>query len=262
MARAILSVSVIVLLGLVGGCADVDEGQSRIVAIETVPSEPAPDISGAGETELVEQMSVSRQSYSLNLETLVQYYRSTGNNMKLEWAQKELSSLNSIPRYNYIVEAAVAGPDLKASVSIAEADLLYGEGVALENKAEQFVVIKSNKLLRQALDKYNEVIKKYPSSDKIDNAAFKAGRIYEYFKDYPIALVYYQRAYQWDPQTPYPAKFKAAYILDDKLHRRAEALELYQQAVKELKSPDEHLIWKEYARKRIADMTASDRKSL
>jgi hypothetical protein len=43
--------------------------------------------------------------------------------------------------------------------------------------------------------------------------------------------MYYQRAYQWDPEESYPAKLKAARILDYKLHRRDEALELYQQVV-------------------------------
>ena len=94
----------------------------------------------------------------------------------------------------------------------------------------QFVVLKDENLLRMALDKYNQLISKFPTSDKIDDAAFRAAGIYEHFKDYSIAVQYYQRTYQWDPQTIYPAKYKAAFILDQRLHRRAEALQLYQDA--------------------------------
>jgi tetratricopeptide (TPR) repeat protein len=110
-------------------------------------------------------------------------------------------------------------------------------------------------MLRLALDKYNQLIKKYPTSDKIDDAAFRAGGIYEYFKDYTIALLYYQRAYQWDPDTIHPARFKAAYILDKRLHRRAEALELYQQVAKK---KGQHGKYKVFAENRIRELTKSD----
>jgi tetratricopeptide (TPR) repeat protein len=177
----------------------------------------------------------------------------SGNNMKSEWAQKELKALDSMPKYKYLVEAEAAGPNLKASTPIPEADRLYGEALMLQGKAEQLVIIKDNNLLRLALDKYDQVIRKYPSSDKIDDAAFKAGEIYDYFKDYTIALLYYQRAYQWNPQTTYPARFRAAFVLDKRLHRRAEALELYQQALE--KEGQNYLEWKNFADRRIGELT-------
>ena len=49
--------------------------------------------------------------------------------------------------------------------------------------------------------------------------------------DYKLALLYYQRTYQWDPETSYPARFKAAFILDRQFHQRDEALKLYQEAL-------------------------------
>ena len=57
-------------------------------------------------------------------------------------------------------------------------------------------------LLRAALRKYGELISQYPTSDKIDDAAYKMARIHEGFGDYTIALAFYQRAYQWDAATP------------------------------------------------------------
>jgi len=162
-----------------------------------------------------------------------------------------------MPQYNYIIEASVAGPDLKASTSIAEADVLYKEGIGLEKRAGLLPILKNEELLRLALDKYNQLIKKHPSSDKIDDAAYGAGIIYEHFKDYTIALLYYQRTYQWDPDTSYPARFKAAFVLDKRLHRRDEALVLYQEAVKAIKKEGEHQQWKEFAEKRIREFSES-----
>jgi len=165
--------------------------------------------------------------------------------------------LKQVPQYNYIIEAIIAGPNLKAGRSIAEAELVYMEALRLERQAKKYVVLTNEEMLRLALDKYNQLIKKYPTSDKIDDAAFKAGGIYEYFKDYTIALLYYQRAYQWDPDTIHPARFKAAYILDRRLHRRAEALEVYQQA---LRKKDLNEKQREFAERRVKELTKSEEK--
>jgi tetratricopeptide (TPR) repeat protein len=176
--------------------------------------------------------------------------------MKLRWAKKELKALNAIPQYNYIIEASFAGPNLRASTSSPEADQLYRDAVQLERKAGPLPFLKNADLLRLSLDRYNQLIRRYPTSDKIDDAAFRAGGIYEYFRDYAIAAQYYQRAYQWDPETIHPAKFRAAFVLDKRLHRRAEALELYQQALQEKNIPSNY---KKFAEKRIAELTESER---
>jgi tetratricopeptide (TPR) repeat protein len=175
----------------------------------------------AGEADIIEHMATSRLAYR---------------------------------QYNYIIEASLAGPNLKAKDSDNKANYLYDEAYRLEKAAKRLFVkpfIDEN-LLRVTLDKYNQVIKQYPTSDKIDDAAYRAGGIYEYFKDYTIALLYYQRAYQWDSATANPARFKAAYILDQYLHRRAEALPLYQYALgNEKLSKDEQ----EFVQKRIEELT-------
>jgi tetratricopeptide (TPR) repeat protein len=175
--------------------------------------------------------------------------------MKLSWAEKELAALDAMPQYDYVVEATVAGANLKATKSVSEADYLYNDAVRLEEQAGQFLVVKDDNLLRLALDKYNQVISKFPSSDKIDDAAFRAAGIYEHFKDYTIAILYYQRTYQWEPGTLYPARFKAAFILDQRLHRRAEALQLYQDALSQITRSGQHPQWQQYAESRIKELT-------
>jgi tetratricopeptide (TPR) repeat protein len=119
-------------------------------------------------------------------------------------------------------------------------------------------ILKDENSLRLALARYNQLIKNYPSSDKIDDAAYKAGVIYEYFKDYSIALLYYKSAYEWDPDGIYPARFRAARLLDKHLYRKDEALQLYQQAVKTEGRYERYREWKEFAEKRIRELQKLD----
>jgi tetratricopeptide (TPR) repeat protein len=257
MAKIVLTVASIILLNILVGCTEVDSGRGQLVITDMGQPRSLPVVKPAegAETDLIEHLATSRKAYHQGLVALIDYYGRTGNNLKLQWARTELAALEQMPRYNYVIEATVAGADLKASAAIAEADQLYVAAVEMQKDAERLVIVKDSDLLRLALDKYNQLIRKYPTSDKIDDAAFKAGGIYEHFKDYSIALLYYQRAYQWDAATPYPARFKAAYILDSQMHRRSEALELYLQAVQTEGKDPGNSIWKGYAEKRIDELS-------
>jgi tetratricopeptide (TPR) repeat protein len=235
MARLILTANLLALIIALCGCTESNSGRGQLIAERMKRATDRHAVIEAAkdkEVDIIEDMSMHRRAYRQSLEALIKYYRNTGNYMKREWAMKELAELDEIPQYNYIIEASVAGPDLKAMEEIPEADDLYYEGQVIEDEARKLILIKSAEKLRIALDRYNQIIRQYPTSDKIDDAAFMAGRIYEEFKDYTIAVLYYQRTYQWAPDTVYPARYKAARVLDDKLLRRGEALELYTQALK------------------------------
>jgi tetratricopeptide (TPR) repeat protein len=259
MARTILTVILIVSLQmLIVGCEGPNSGQGKVVPQgEKKLLAPAPVIQTQtpAETDIVEQVVTNREAYRRTLKSLVDYYTNTGNDMKLAWAEKELKSLDKTRQYHYIIEASVAGPNLKPTASIEMANYIYEDAVRREKLAKRFIVIIDDDQLRVALGKYNEVIKRYPTSDKIDDCAFRAAGIYEYFKDYTIALLYYQRTWEWDPQTPYLAEFKAACILDLQLSRRAEALELYQKAIKKGGLTEDE---KKFVEKRIAVLSTSE----
>ncbi len=188
------------------------------------PSAPA-------EVALIEVVAAQRDEYRLALEKLRAYYEKSGNDMKLGWVKKELRAIAAAPRYSYMIDAEVAGPSLKASVSIPEADELFDQAMAHYSKGKTLGLFKNNKQLGLALDKFNQLIREYPVSNKIDDSAFYAGRIYEMFGDYSIAATYYQRAFQWNPKIDYPARYRAALVYDWKLKRRQDALVLYQQAL-------------------------------
>jgi len=253
MARAILTALLIVLLNVLVGCKGADSGQSQLVPTAVKEAiGPGEQAGEAGENDLVEQMVVNRRAYRQSIEQLVEHYNKAGDNMKYTWAQRELSAIDAMPQYNYIIEAGVAGPDLKVGTRIPEADYMYMDAERLDKKARMLMVVSNEDMLREALDKYNEVIRKHPTSDRIDDAAYQAAEIYEYFKDYTIAILYYQRCYQWNPDTTYPARFRAAFILDRRLHRIAEALEAYKEVVK---TANDHY-QKKYAEKRIKEISA------
>ena len=226
MARTILASLLIVSALVLSGCYNIDSGASQL---KIAPVKM--DVVKGNEADLVEQVVVNRREYRQALESLMAHYEDAGNSMKLGWAINESAGLDRMVQYNYIIDAIVAGPDLRAKESIALATYRYLDIVKIENQAKGLLVIYDENLLRQALTEYNGFIREYPTSDKIDDAAYRAGGICEYFRDYTIAVLYYQRAYQWAPDTEYPAKFRAAFILDLYLSRRSEALELYQDIV-------------------------------
>jgi tetratricopeptide (TPR) repeat protein len=255
MARKVLTAVLIVLVCVLVGCRGVDTGASQLVPARTKAA--VVKMVGANESDMIEQVAINRQAYRGGLESLVAHYERTGNHMKLGWAQDELTGLKKVHQYSYIIEAVVPPATLRVGPMIAEAELLYIDAQRFEKKSKTLGIFRNEDNLRLALNKYNELIEKHPSSDKIDDAAYKAGRICEYFKDYTIALLYYQRAYQWDPQTVYPARFKAAYILDTIQHRRAEALKIYRQALKKDKLS---LKQRECAQTRVKTLTKSGEK--
>ena len=257
MARLILTANLLALVIALYGCTESNSGRGQLVAERMKRATDRHAVIEAAkdkEVDIVEDMSMHRRAYRQSLEALIKYYRNTGNYMKREWAMKELAALGAIPQYNYIIEAGVAGPDLQASEEIPEADDLYYEGQVIEDDARKLVLFKNKEKLRIALDRYNRLIRQYPTSDKIDDAAFRAGKIYEVFKDYSIAVLYYQRTYQWDPDTVYPARYKAARVLDDKLYRRDEALELYSDS---LKYDMLNASQREMAQERVAELSQS-----
>jgi tetratricopeptide (TPR) repeat protein len=185
----------------------------------------------AMEVDLVEDMSAKREEYVVALRALQSYYEQSGNYQKTRWTKRELELLGQAPQYTYIPAGQIVSENLKAVDFIPEADELYARADDLYMKARMLALIGDKPKLRQALSLFNELINKYPTSDKIDDSAYKAGIIYQTFGDDKLAATYYQRAYQWDDQTPYPARFKAAYLMDNVLGMKAMAFELYQYAV-------------------------------
>lgn len=238
------------------GCQDPRRDHAHLL-IEPAPPEAVREgflIPGAGEADYVEQVAATRQAYREALESLATYYRSVGNYTKGQWAQTELRTFNQMVRYTYLAPAEVAPANLQARDVIDGAEQLFAEGMRLYREAGGSLLVVDEAKYREALQYFNRLIAEYPTSTRIDDAAYRAGQIYEHLKNYELAAIYYQRAFQWNDTTPYPARFRAATVLDHRLKMRSEALALYQLAVeRESRFTDNTA----RASQRIAEMTQS-----
>ena len=259
MARLILITLLIALPIVTVGCNEPESGggviesksQGGILEYALMPI-------GAAEADVVEKLTASRNDYKANLKALVEFYKQQGNNMKLSWAEEELAMFNKINTYRYIIEAEVAGPELHATIQRDITDYIYQDAMK-DYKDDEYLfgAVKSDSSLRKALAKFNRIIAEYPDSDMIDDAAYRAGEIHEHFKDYSIALLYYQRAYQWDADTIHPARYKAASVLDKRFGRNREALALYKEFLKDASKKAE---FKSRAESRIEKLTKPGQK--
>jgi len=99
-------------------------------------------------------------------------------------------------------------------------------------------------------------VEEYPTSDKIDDAAYWIAEIHkEYFeeKDNAIALLWYQRAIDWNPDLPYPARFQMAAVYDIDMHEYEKALEMYQAVVEKERFNKSNV---DFASRRIHELTS------
>ncbi len=254
MAKTISIVAIITLIGIFSGC-QTNTGSGNILATRvTTPNYGGGPVSAnAGEMDIVDTVVKNRVDYQKSLEALVNFYSKTGNNEKLGWATKELDALNKMAQYDYydIIDLQNRRP----TTQILDADLLYNDAMLQKKEAEKFGIPFADKnLYRSALGKFRQLIINYGTSDKIDDAAYEAGEISENLRDYSKALDYYKAAYKWDPLTRYPARFRAARILDRYMHNYAEALPIYREAVDTEGKYDQNREWKNNAEERIKQL--------
>lgn len=232
----------VISMAFIAGCGNPtpqEVQQSQQQAVEVEPSyqtagDPlalsSSEYVRASEINMVEQMVSYRNSYMEELKKLGKFYDRQGNQLKAVWVKKELDALAKVEMRPYIVMAEVAGPDLSASESIAEADAIFGE--AKEQIINSRGVFRNMKGLLEAKEKMENLILQYPTSDKIDDAAWEIAEIYNRdLVDYYVAMFYYQRVWQWDPANPYSARFAVAKIYDEFFHNYLRACEFYEKAI-------------------------------
>ncbi len=126
-----------------------------------------------------------------------------------------------------------AGP-AKTEASISEADDLYTRGLNFFSEATEKNKVNKD-LIKQSLAAFKALVQRYPTSDKVDKACYYVGLLHDqYFPgEEKIALAWYQRAWETNPQLQMPARFNAARIYDVKYHDRNKALEMYRRVLKE-----------------------------
>jgi TolA-binding protein len=207
------------------------------------------------EVDLVEAVAAHREEYRRSLETLHNYYDQSGYHTKRSWAAQELAGLRSVKQFAYLLDAEVPSGNLRAMDSISEADALFQNGVELMRAGGHGVpgIYRQDRMI-EAAAVFRQLIQQFPTSDKIDDAAFLCGEIHkEYLRGQEsIAVKWYERAWTWDPQTPHPARFQAALVYDYRLQDRARALELYHYVVGD---PSSSPVNVRFAARRIDELT-------
>lgn len=212
------------------------------------------------EVDLVEDLLSKRMAYHQSLEQLRTYYRDRGHPTKESWAAFELESAKKVKQFKYILDAEVPSASLRPEKSIPQADAMFEEARSKMRKGgDSIPIFYSESAMLESARMFQEMIQQYPDSDKIDDAAFYLGEIHkDYLKDQEaLAVAWYERAWQWDPNTPHPAKFQAALVCDFRLNDRDRALELYRQVLAE--DSDLGRINRRYAMHRVEEITRPNR---
>jgi TolA-binding protein len=200
---------------------------AQLPAIPTASTRPP---AARSDIELVERLLASRRDYQAALEHLRTYYQATGDVERMRWTEEELREFHRINKHAYSLELDVPPPSLQATQPVAEANELYRRAMAYKDRGWGNDYLDNQ---RRAEILLQQLLTTYPHSDKIGDAAYQLGDLYEgrAFKHYRRAAQYYERAFQWNPTTTTDARLRAARLYDRHLMERSKAVELYRQVV-------------------------------
>ncbi len=179
---------------------------------------------GKSDIELAERVLNARREYALALEQLRNHYISTGDDEKKRWAEEELRQFHRINKQAYVLDLDVPPPTLKATKNIPEANTLYTEAVKYKNKTafgnDSIDNQRRSELLLQQL------LTSYPESDKIGDAAYQLGDLYEgkAYQQPRRAAAYFERCFQWHQNTHFDARIRAARLYDKTPQDRPKAI--------------------------------------
>ncbi|MCS7016704.1 MAG: hypothetical protein NZM42_11385 [Gemmatales bacterium] len=205
-----------------------------------------------GDLPLVEKVIAARKQYQQALEQLREHYLRTGDVERQQWVEEELIGFHRITKRAYILELDVPPPSLKPEHNIPEANELFRRAMQFKGRGygqEYEDNMRRAELLLQQLLTY------YPQSDKIDDAAYQLGEIYENrpFRQYRRAAWYYERSFQWNPNTSNDARLRAARIYDRILQERGKAIQLYREVINYDADPQRV----EEARRRLKELSGN-----
>lgn len=198
---------------------------------------PAPRpgaLNANSEVEMVERVLIGRRDYQASLEQLRAWYNKTGDLEKARWAEEELRQFHRIPKQAYRLELDVPPPTLHAAENVPEANELYRRAMSFKDRGLSWGF--SNDYAdnqRRAEILLQQLLTQYPQSDKIDEAAYQLGDIYEgkAYRQPKRAAQYFERCFQWNPNTQFDARMRAARLYDRELMERSEAMRLYREVL-------------------------------
>ena len=181
------------------------------------------------ESDMVEDLVTDRQVYRRTLDKLLGLFHQARDVRRWSRTKRELKGLISVNKYLYLRKAATPGHNLKPQNRIKAAEDLFAEGTRLKTRAGTTGLYRYR--IQTAMETFRKLINDYPTSDRIDDAAFAIGELcYDNLKDYERAVRWYECVLAWDPGTQLPANYRIAKIYDKRLNNKLTALHYYQQA--------------------------------
>jgi tetratricopeptide (TPR) repeat protein len=202
-----------------------------VLADTSTTSNPTPKASSPdhpGEVELVESVLKARKDYWTSLDKLRQHYVSVNDIERAKWVEEELKSYHRMMKYSYRLDVKdVPPPTLTPKKNVVEANNLFRRAIEYKGRGtgEEFV---DNQ--RRAEILLQAILEKHPESDKIAEAAYHLGEIYEQYAprpQYERAAAYFERSFQWNKASATDARLRAARLYDHKLRTLDRAKEHY-----------------------------------
>ncbi len=212
----------------------------------------------ADERLLVEYAVGARGEYLQAVENLLSLYEAQNKALRARFIRNLQARFDPVRTYMYFLEAEIPGPDLRPVQVIPRADEMFAQAHKLfrEGKGVLHTFLSTDyQKEREAIELFRGLIRRYPNSTKIALSAYYIADIYkEYFNEDVRAVHWYERAWQWNPALPQPARFQAATIYDIRLHNPEKAVDLYEKAIQYEQFNDSNVA---YAARRIQELTAS-----
>lgn len=184
---------------------------------------------GTDDLDLVQQLLVARRDYQKTLEQLRAHYIQAGDLERGKWAEEELRQFHRINKQMFRSDLEVPPPKLQGTVNIPDANKLFTKAMEYKNGGGWGTDFIDNQRRAELL--FQQLLTQYPQSNKISDAAFQLGDIYEgkTYGQARRAALYYERCYQWNPLTQHDARIRAARIYDRRLQERGKAIEIYRE---------------------------------
>lgn len=213
-----------VLVVLLGLCVPL------IAQMPAIPTASTRQQAARSDVELVERVLAARRDYQAALEGLRGYYQSIGDVERTRWCEEEIREFHRINKQAYSLELDVPPPSLHASQPIPEANELLRRALAYKDHGWGNDYVDNQHRAEILLQ---QLLSTYPHSDKIGDAAYQLGDLYEgrVFKQYRRAAQYYERAFQWNPAATTDSRLRAARVYDRQLQERTKAIEIYKLVV-------------------------------
>ncbi len=135
------------------------------------------------------------------------HYIGSGDIERARWAEEELVQYHRISKHAYCLALELPPPTLRGDYNIPEANELYRQALKFKDKGWGQDAI-DNQHRAELL--YQQLLTNYPQSDKISDAAYQLGDIYESkaFRHYERAAAYFERCFQWNPKTHFDARLR------------------------------------------------------